>query len=83
VALVGTDTSEVLIGSIIRVLRISDLETCNMLVAANVVPSALIVSAMMMKTIVPQKRRFLQETQRHISEDDIINCVILNQDSIY
>jgi hypothetical protein len=75
VALVITEVWEECITSIIRVTRIGELRTTlaltrkrrtlrrnlRSLVTANVVPSSLILVTVMMKALVPLKRRLLQE----------------------
>jgi hypothetical protein len=70
VALVRTDVSEKLSASIIRVKTISELETTLavssnskqlLLVAANLVPSSLILLILIMGAILHPKRLFLQQ----------------------
>jgi hypothetical protein len=59
VALVGTDVSEELSASFIKVTRICELGA--MLAVTSVVPSSPILVTLMKEAQVPPKRRFLQE----------------------
>jgi hypothetical protein len=89
VALVITDVSEEFISSIFKVERISELRTTlavtikwtvflrsllQLLVTANVVPSSLIPSTLMMVAIrFPETTVLTKAVGRHISDDGIIH----------
>jgi hypothetical protein len=76
VALIQIDVLKERIASIIRLQRISELGTTlaatsnrnKLLVTANVVPSSLILVTLMMQAILYPSHRFLQESNRVISQ---------------